>query len=254
MAKKSETLRQREKAQKDLLELKKIQNGEIDVKSLQKEEKIELKTFGQKLNHFMHYHKYKVLAGVLAAGVLGFIIYTSVTTTKYDANVTVYCYEYFSEEDLAIINDWLTPYYPDVNGNGKTELLVSDCSFSLETDQKSYVDNRMLKIQSILSGQKDAMLFILDEKSIEYLNGISDDFVLFTKQNIVKIPDSFYENLPDNRYTMKDNKDRYLCLRTIGGTTLEGKKATKNYKAAKEVINRLQEENPAIEDVLDTEE
>lgn len=253
MAQKSDTLRQREKAQKELLELKKMQQGRMETDSLKKEEKLVPKTFGQKLGHFMNYHKFKVLAVAAAVAVLGFILYSTITAPRYDGKVTVYCYEYFSEEDLTYIENWITPYYPDVNENGETLLLVTDCSFSLDTDQKSYVDNMMLKIQSILSGQKDAMLFILDEKSIEYLNGISEDFILFTKENVVEIPESFYEDLPEGRYTFPDNKKRYLCLRTIGGTSLEGEKAKQNYKAAKQVIEKLKKENPTAEDLFDTE-
>ena len=192
-------------------------------------------------------------AVAVAVAVLGFILYSTITAPRYDGKVTVYCYEYFSEEDLTYIENWITPYYPDVNENGETLLLVTDCSFSLDTDQKSYVDNMMLKIQSILSGQKDAMLFILDEKSIEYLNGISEDFILFTKENIVEIPESFYGELPEGRYTFPNNKKRYLCLRTIGGTSLEGEKAKQNYKAAKQVIEKLKKENPTAEDLFDTE-
>jgi hypothetical protein len=253
MAQKRETLRQREKAQKELLELKKMQQGVISTENLKKDEKLAPKTFGQKFAHFMNYHKFKVLAAVLALSVLVFIIYSTVTAPRYDGKVTVYCYEYFSEEDLTYIEEWITPYYPDVNENGENLLLVTDCSFSLDTDQKSYVDNMMLKIQSILSGQKDAMLFILDDKSIEYLNGISDDFILFTKENIVEIPESFYEKLPEGRYTFPNNKKRYVCLRTIGGTSLEGEKAKENYKAAKQVIEKLKKENPTAEDLFDTE-
>ena len=239
MQKKSETLRQRESAQKELIKLKKMQQGQLDTASLKKTEKTELKTFGEKFGHFMNYHKYKVIVGVVGVLVLAFILYSTLSVPKYDAKVTVYCYEYVSPEELKGIEEWIKEYYPDVNSNGKVEILATDCSFSLETDQKSYVDNMMLKIQSILSSDSQAMLFILDEKSLEFLNGVSSDKVLFTKQNIVELPESFYDALPEDRHTLLEGKPRYLCLRTVGGTTVETEKGKQNYKYAKEVIEAL---------------
>lgn len=239
MQKKSETLSQRESAQKELIKLKKMQQGQLDTASLEKTEKTELKTFSEKFSHFMNYHKYKVIAGVVGAAVLAFIIYSAVSIPNYDAKVTVYCYEYVSAEELVGIEEWIEEYYPDVNENGKVEILATDCSFSLETDQKSYVDNMMLKIQSVLSNDKQAMLFILDEESMNFLNGISDEIVLFTKENIVELPDSFYDALPKDRHNLLPGKTRYLCLRTIGSTAVETEKGKENYKKAKEVIEAL---------------
>ena len=53
MQKKSETLSQREKAQRDLINLKKMKQGDISTDTLKKEEKIELKTFAEKAAHFL---------------------------------------------------------------------------------------------------------------------------------------------------------------------------------------------------------
>jgi hypothetical protein len=196
----------------------------------------------------MFYHKYKVITGFVAATAMAFIIGSCVSTPNYDAKVSVFCYEYVSEEVHSGINAWLSEYYPDVNENGKVELLMTDCSYSVETDQKSYSDNMMLKVQSLLASEKDAMLYILDDETLEYLNGISKDFVLFSSVNMVELPQSFYDSLPADRNTFKDNKTRYLCLRTIAGTSLESEKAKECYNAAKEVIKQLRAENPVEEE------
>lgn len=244
MAKKSETLRQREKAQKDLLELKKMQKGELDPSTLKKDEKIVPRTFGEKVSHFFFYYKYVLLGCTALFVALAIILGSCIAKPNYDAKITVFCSEYVSEDVITAMNEWLTSYYPDVNENGEVELLFADCSFSVETDQKSYSDNMLLKVQSLLASEKDAMLFILDEDNLKYLNGISKDFVLFSSVNMVELPQSFYDSLPANRNTFKDNKTRYLCLRTIAGTSIEGEKAKANYNAAKEVIKTLRAEYP----------
>ena len=176
MANKSETLRQREKAQKDLLELKKMQKGELDPSTLKKDEKIVPRTFGEKVSHFFFYYKYVLLGCTALFVALAIILGSCIAKPNYDAKITVFCSEYVSEDVLTAMNEWLTSYYPDVNENGEVELLFADCSFSVETDQKSYSDNMLLKVQSLLASEKDAMLFILDEDNLKYLNGISKDF------------------------------------------------------------------------------
>ena len=75
MSKKSETLRQREKAQKDLLELKKMQRGEISPETLKDDhKKIVPKTLDEKCENFLFYHKYKLMFAAVAAVVLTIII------------------------------------------------------------------------------------------------------------------------------------------------------------------------------------
>ena len=239
MQKKSETLSQRENAQRELINLKKMKQGEISTETLKKEEKIEPKTFLEKAAHFFYYQKYKILAGIVAVIALFVIFYNMVIVPDYDGKVTIYCYEYVSPEDITAIEGWIKEYYPDTNGNGKVDILATDCSFSLDTDQKSYVDNMMLKVQSLLASEKDAMLFILDAQSLEYLKSISKEFLLFEPADVVALPESFYDALPKDRTTLNETKTRYICLRRINGTALDGKKAQTFYNSAKEVIEKL---------------
>ena len=83
MNKKSETLRQREKAQKDLLELKKMQRGDIDPSILKDDDKkITPKTPDEKIENFFFYHKYKLLFAAAVAVVLAIIITSAITTPK----------------------------------------------------------------------------------------------------------------------------------------------------------------------------
>ena len=122
MAKKSETLRQREQAQRDLLELKKMQMGQIDPASLPKEEPIVPKTLEEKKQNFLYYHKYKVIVAVAVAAVLSFLIYSGVTATKYDAKTAIFCYRFMTTDQASAIGAYLENYYPDMNENGKVDV------------------------------------------------------------------------------------------------------------------------------------
>ncbi len=238
MDKKSETLRQREKAQKDLLELKKMQRGEIDPSVLDdSHKKITPKTLDEKCDNFFFYHKYKLLFAAACVAVLAIIITSMITTPKYDAALTIYCYEYVAGSEIEDTESWINKNFTDTNSNGRVDVLVTDCSFAPDTDLADTVHQRQLKIQSILNDPK-SMLFILDKESLDYLNTRTDRFTLFEEENIVKLENDFYNSLDESRNTLKADKDRYICLRTVGGSALEGK-AEENYNAAKEFIEKL---------------
>jgi len=156
---KSETLRQREKAQKDLLELKKIQQGQLDPETLKKDEKIIPMTFGEKVSNFFFHHKWKVVTAVCAAIVLSIVIHSEVTKIRYDTTLTLYCFEYFSEENADAVAYWMEGYFPDTNRNGKSQVSVQNCSFVLEAANKAYIDEMQRKLQSLLL-EKDALFYI----------------------------------------------------------------------------------------------
>lgn len=235
--KKSETLKQREAAQRELIRLKKMQAGELEAEK--KEETKKPETFSDKLSNLFYYHKYKLIAAVIAIIAAVYFIFSAVTAVHYDAKAVIFCFEYFSEENRQDVADYLEGYYEDINGNGKIELSVVDCSFVSGLDTAQYANTMMTKIQALLVGEKDAMLFLLDEDSLKHLNSISKNVELFAEDGIVELSDQFYDVLGDETKTAQNGK-RYLCLRSIDGTTLEGE-AEENYKAAKKALERIRE-------------
>ncbi len=236
--KKSETLKQREKAQKDLLELKKMQMGQLDPSMLNDDDKkIVPKTLDEKADNFFYHNKAKLIILGFLAVVLTVLIMSCVTRTDYDATLTIYCYEYVDTQTIEETQRFMEKLHPDTNKNGKTEILCTDCSFSEDTDLVETVNQRQMKLQTLLIDGK-SVLYILDDKSIEYLNSISDEFTLFEEENIVELDSSYYNSLSDGRISFKEDKKRYLCLRTIDETAIEDK-AKQNYEDAKEVLEKL---------------
>lgn len=237
---KSDTLKQREKAQKDLLELKKMKAGMLDTEHLKDDDKkIVPRTLEEKADNFFYHHKTKVIICSFLAVVLTILIVSCATRKDYDAKITIYCYEYVETQVADASARWFEEFYPDVNGNGKSEILCTECSFSDSgTELQETINQKQQKIMTILS-DPEALLFILDEKSIEYLNGISEDGILFPESHIVELPDEYYKALPDDRYSVQDTeKKRYLCLRNIEDFLIEDE-AKENFAAAKEVLNKV---------------
>lgn len=240
MEKKSETLSQREKAQKDLLELKKMKAGMLDTEHLNDDDKkIVPKTLEEKTENFFYHHKAKVIVCGFLAIVLTVMIASCFTKINYDAKITVYCYEFVDTKTADATGDWFEELYPDVNGNGKTEITCVECSFADNgTELQETITTKQQKIITILN-DPTALLFILDDKSIEYLNSVTKDRELFTKENIVELPKEYYEALSSDRISFKDTeKKRYLCLRSIEDMLIE-EDAKESFAAAKEVLNKV---------------
>ncbi len=233
--KKSETLKQREQAQRELIRLKKMQAGELEAPEKDKERLPE--TFTEKKENFFYYHKYKVIAGIVALVAAVYFIVSTVTATKYDATAVVFCWGYISEENRTDIADYLEQFHDDTDGNGEINVSLIDCSFVSGSDTAQYAGNMMTKIQTVLAADEEAMLFLLDEESLEYLNGISSNVTLFAEEDIVELKKGYTEMFDERE---EKEKKRYLCLRTVDGTTLEGK-AKESYKQAKKALDRLRE-------------
>ena len=238
--KKSETLRQREKAQHDLLELKKMQSGEINPDTLPKGEKLTPKTFKEKHQNFFYYHKYKVALAVALLVVAGYFIWNTVTSPKYDAKVAVCSFDNFSDEAVDQTEAYLEDFYPDLNGDGKVEILAVNCSFDSTGGSVSDAQDNMLKMQTLLVGEVDTMLFILDEDSLIYMNSLSNALVLFQDENIVRLGENFFDAVQNPFFS--EDKKLFLCLRTIKGTSLEGE-AEESYAAASEALQKIRDAN-----------
>ncbi len=208
---------QREKAQRDIIELKKLKSGEIDPASLRAPEK-ELTT-AEKGKNFWHYHKYIIVFLVLAVAFVSYIIYTAVQTPKYDAILTVYSFKYLPDEKTEAAGQWLKEYYPDATGNGKVEITTMNCTLSKDLDTEHMVNQTLLRVQSVLASEENALLFVLDDTALEHLRGASSTVDIFPKENVIPMPDEFYKaaGLEND----KEKHPLYLCLRSIKGSTLE---------------------------------
>lgn len=238
--KKSETLRQREKAQRDLLELKKMQSGEINPDTLKEEKKLTPKTFEEKRQNFFYYHKYKVLVVAVALVVAGYFIWNTVTSPKYDAKVAVCSFENYADEAIDRTETYLEGFYPDLNGDGKVEILAVNCSFDSTGGSVSDANDNMLKMQTLLVGEVDTMLFILDEDSLAYMNALSNKLLLFEDQNIIPLGEEFFGAVQNPFFS--EDKKLFLCLRTIEGTSLE-EDARETWTAAREAFQKIKDAN-----------
>ncbi len=239
MAKKqvSETIKQQRKARKDFLELKKMQSGEINAGPKPSEVAIVPKTLKEKLVHIWFYHGVTIISLLLTIVVLSVLITQCATRHKYDLKVVIYTSNYVDVENNKYISKYLSKYIDDINGDGNSDIQVLNCSYSANDKDAQYEYNMTTKIQAIIAGEADALLFITDDITHEKLTNISEE--IFDDKPI-KLNDDFYKNCDKATYT-KLPEGLTISCRAIEDTTLEyNKKVEKYYKESRKIINALE--------------
>ena len=238
MAKKqvSETIKQQRKARKDFLELKKMQNGEIDAGPKPSEVAIVPKTFKEKLEHLWFYHGVTIISLLLTTVVLAVLVTQCASRRKYDLKVVIYTSNYIDVENNDYISKYLAKHIDDINGDGNADIQVLNCSYTANDKDAQYEYNMTTKIQAIIAGEADALLFITDEITHEKLTNISEE--IFDSEP-VKLDKEFYKNCDKATYTRLPEGLTISC-RAIEGTTLEHNKNVKTfYKESRKIMDSL---------------
>lgn len=233
---KSDTLSQRKKAQKEFLELKRMQQGELVPEAAPKE--ISPKTFKEKMANFWFHYKVHTILLAFAAVVLAFGITQCANKEHYDGRVMLYINRVCSDAEADIYKDYLTPYFTDTNGDGIVNLQIINCAYSTDGNfDMNYTAALSSKLQSVISDQPDVQLFIVDDTKINQLNNISSDFESFFVETI-DFPEDIYKIAEEQDFKITNNLK--IARRVVSGTMIEKDKNIDSYvKQAQEVLDKL---------------
>ena len=231
MQKKSETLRQREKAQNDLLELKKIQQGILPAKEEEKTPLRTPETFKEKKENFFYHHKISFIAVCFLLAVAVFLIVDTAMSEKFDASIVLFTHERYSEKQVEALTVLFEEYGEDTDKNGEVNLSVYDCSYDKSGSGYQYQLDQRSRVQARITAG-NAMLFLLDESALSDLSE-NLEYELFPEENRVKVTE-FIRTIEGETFTQKD---LYLCLRKIEGSLAQDKKA--DYDSAKEMLEKI---------------
>lgn len=219
MAKKSETLTQRAKAQRDLIELKKMQAGEIAPGPKPSEEAIMPKTFKEKVANFFYHYKFAVMLVAFLIVVAVILTVNMVTRVNYDSKIVVFSYNPSYSFFNSKIAEYFETIYPDVNENGKVNIAAIDCSVDPK-DTSELKTGKLTKLNAMLSVESDALIYIVDEESIKHFDNLGVS--LFKEENMVLLGQDFYDFIEVDDSGVPGTK-LYAAMRETGGTMLEGK-------------------------------
>lgn len=233
----NEILEEQRKARQEFLELKKMQSGEMKAPPKPSEVAIVPKTPKEKWDNFWFQYKWYVVAIVAVAAVLAVLITQCATRTQYDLEVVYFTYTAALDEQTGEIADYLADYAEDTNGDGEINVQVVNVSFSDKSGDTQYKYTMLTKLQSMIAGDENAILYITDSESYKYLEQLSESG-LFDGEPL-KLGDGFY-SATETEKLGKLPEGLQISCRRISDTMFEGKKgAAEAYKNAVKLIEEL---------------
>ena len=233
----NEILEEQRKARQEFLELKKMQHGEMEAPPKPSEVAIVPKTPKEKWDNFWFQYKWYVIAITTISVILAVLITQCTTRTKYDLEVVYFTYTAVLDEQTGKIADYLADYAEDINGDGEINVQVVNVSFTKSSGDTQYQYTMMTKLQAMIAGDENAILYITDSESYKYLDGLSEDG-LFDGEPL-KLGDGFYSATESEQLGRLPEGLQISCRR-VSDTVLEGKKgAALSYDNAVKLIEKL---------------
>ena len=235
---KNEILEEQRRAREEFLELKKMQSGEMKAPPKPSEVAIVPKTPKEKWDNFWFQYKWHVTAIVAVTVILAVLITQCATRTKSDLEVVYFTYTSALDEQTDKIAEYIEKYASDINGDGAVNVQVINCSFTDNSGNVQYKNTMLTKLQSLIAGDQNALLYITDEKSYKYLSGISDGEGIFEGEPL-KFGEDFYS------FTKTDNFGNLpeglgISCRRVSDTVLENKKnVDKVYEESLSIIEKI---------------
>ena len=220
----NEILEEQRRARQEFLELKKMQSGEMEAPPKPSEVAIVPKTPKEKWDNFWFQYKWYVVAITAVTVVLAVLITQCATRTKYDMEVVYFTYTAALDEQTNAVAKYIAGYAQDVNGDGEINIQVVNCSFNGKSGDTQYRYTMMTKLQAMIAGDQNAMLFITDEDSYKYLADLSNGDGLFDGEPFM-LGEEFYKSTETDSYGKLPEGLRIACRR-VSDTVLESKKGS----------------------------
>lgn len=226
MEHKNETLEQRRRAQREFLELKKMQQGVVTPEPTSTENAVPL-TFKEKIENFWFHYKVHTFFVIFICIILVIGISQCATKEKYDARVVFYTDKVYADEQIAFLKDYITPCFSDIDGDGTVNIQLINCSYGTEGSfDMNYANSVATKLQAIIANEGDVQLFIVDPARLTQLNSISDTLPSFFTET-VPFPEEIYNKATENSVTLPEGL--IMGRRIVEGTLIENIKDIDKY-------------------------
>lgn len=235
--KQSETLEQQRRARQKFLELKKMQQGTMDPGPKPSEVAVVPKTISEKTDNWWFHYKWHIIGTLFVITGLVFLVSQCTARKSYDMQVVYFTYTPVMDQQTELIGDYLESISKDITGDGETNIQVVNCSIKNDASDLRYRSSAFAKLQSLMAGERKAMLFITDKDSIKYFE--ADAVKGFFKEEPVVLNDQFYKATDSKEFGSLPEGLQISC-RTVEGTLIEGKKNVEaTYKEAQNILRKL---------------
>lgn len=232
----NEILEEQRRAREEFLQLKKMQNGEIKPEPKPSEIAIKPKTFKEKLQNYWFHYKWHTISAFFSVVIIAFLVAQCANREKYDYTVVLFSYKSCFDVQTEKIEEYLENYSTDLDGDGKVNVSVINCSFNNDGDLQ-YKNSMFTKVQAQIFGNKEAVMFMVDKDAYDYMQNVVDGGI-FQNEPIV-LGEDFY-NKTETEGLGKLPEGLMLALRRVNGTMLENEERTKAvYNECKNVIEKI---------------
>ena len=238
MPKKNSYIEEQRRQREELYKLKKMRQGTEEAVAEPAPQAKVPHTPKEKIQNYWYYYKPVVLGGIACILILAILLTQCAKRIDYDMEIVYFTYTPVLKAQLDETEKFFESFAEDINGNGKVEVLMVDCSFNPNGSDMQYKNSILTKLQTVIAGNPKAMVFITDQESIEYFNQLSGDVSLFDGEPYV-FGDEFYQKTKSDEYGELPRGLQISC-RHLANTALEkNSESKKYYKPSLEYVKRI---------------
>lgn len=154
---------------------------------------IELKTARDKRANWWYYHKVHLIIAILAALVVGGIIYSMVSKVSPDYTFALLTQNNYSTDVIDRLEEQLTAYADDRNHDGQVVVQIS--SYAIGTDSGDMQMQQANQVRFIGDTSTfDSVIYLTDEESFEWLQS-QDGFFTYLDGSTPEPDATDYDNM-----------------------------------------------------------
>lgn len=131
-----------------------------------------MEKFKKWAENFWYYHKWHFICWVLVALSIVFCVAQCASIKEYDYNIVLFSYTELLDEQKEKMADYIAKFGEDIDGDGQVTVGFTDCSYDKEGTPHKLAEARIGRLQSTLIAEPNTLLFLTDEQSFEFLNGL----------------------------------------------------------------------------------
>lgn len=236
---KNEIIEEQRRAQREFLELKKMQNGEEQPEPIIHESDVMPKTAKEKIKNEWYHDKWFIIAGIGIMILITAAVIQCINKPKFDISIVLFTTSPVYESNADKAAEYLAKYCDDINGDGKTNIQVINCSYNAKSDNDNDRAARISKLQAVLASDADALLYVTDADGYEYLSQIANNSVF--EGEPLKLPDDFYDYCNKDEYFTIPENLQISCRSTENALISANKKIDIYYEQAQKIMNGLSE-------------
>ena len=202
------------------------------------------KTPKEKLQNYWYHFKWHTIGSVALVIVLAIMIVQCASRESYDFMVVIYANTPMESGRIEKIEEYIEQFAEDIDGDGKVSVEVVDCTFSDLTEDSQSKQTAVSKVQSMIAAEPKAILYIVNEKSANDLNGLNTKG--FFEGEPIDLSQEFYDFCNGETEYQKVPEGLKIGYRRIGGTLMQNDKDAKeiqkvSIKIYEEMLEKLKE-------------